>query len=345
MSGFTQTGPLADPDIILLKEILVTSAAEIMVHGIYMTLVVIALYQLWTRKANLAGRNILITTIITMSSLSTAGLAAGVTSYLAQFPSFGFHSPDVGSLIRSLGLVINIFLRLNYLISDSIVVWRAWILWTNHVWVHGLLSLCLIGSLVGVSVDFAFGTEVLFGKAKVGGGARSLILTLPLFLTNFIVTVLVAYKVWEYRVEIKRNLEIEKKTTRVEKILILLTESGAIYCMLWIVTLVIDATKPSDSLASITVTALLPELTVLYPTIMILLVALEKVNLESTVTAPPFSQSIQFASVHQVTTGTGSDVVPNSTNTNTTSIPLDPGVENSLHPEDKMKKQQSVQSS
>ncbi|KAJ7589523.1 hypothetical protein C8J56DRAFT_889067 [Mycena floridula] len=304
MSGFTQTGPLADPDIILLKGILVTSAAEIMVHG----------------------------------------LAAGVTGYVAQFPSFGFHPPDVGSLIHSLSLVINIFLRLNYLISDSIVVWRAWILWTNHVWVHGLLSLCLIGSL-----------EVLFGKAKAAGSTQSLILTLPLFLTNFIATVLMECKVWQYRVEIKRNLEIGKKTTKVEKILILLTESGAIYCMLWmsyylkkmihtsflcfkIVTLVINATKPGDSLASITVTALLPELTILYPTIMILLVALEKVNLESTVTAPPFSQSIQFASIHRLTTGTGSDVVPNSTNTNTTSIPLDHGAENSLHSENKMDK-------
>ncbi|KAJ7595468.1 hypothetical protein C8J56DRAFT_726130, partial [Mycena floridula] len=120
-----------------------------------------------------------------------------------------------------------------YLISDSIVVWRAWILWTNHVWVHGLLSLCLIGSLdSGASVDFAFATQAIFGKVNAPGGARTLILTLSLvFLTNFIANVLMACKVWYFLCLQKKSQDWGEKTTKVERILILLTESGAIYCM------------------------------------------------------------------------------------------------------------------
>ncbi|KAJ7592373.1 hypothetical protein C8J56DRAFT_780895, partial [Mycena floridula] len=132
--------------------------------------------------------------------------------------------------------------RGEYLIGDFIVVWRAWILWTNHSRAHMLLCICLFGTFVGVTVDLAlvilydlsqFSDSPRFGSVCL----RSLIQILPLFLTNFISTVLIAYKVWyvEYQVEIKQNLGLSKnRRAQVERVLILLTESGSIYCLIWV---------------------------------------------------------------------------------------------------------------
>ncbi|KAJ7592305.1 hypothetical protein C8J56DRAFT_887010 [Mycena floridula] len=201
--------------------------------------------------------------------------------------------------------------RLNYLIGDSIVVWRAWIVWTNHPRVHTLLCICLIGTFVGVTVDFAF--AILSELSQFSDsprfsptGPRTLVLTLPLFFTNFISTVLIAFKVWEYKVEIKQNLGLShNKRTKVERVFILLAESGSIYCLLWAI----------------------------YPIIVVLLLALEKDNLESTVNGQLFSQSLRFASRPQVLTATQSDdVTPDSTTSHIASVMPDPATDDRLDP-------------
>jgi len=61
--------------------------------------------------------------------------------------------------------------------------------------------------------------------------------------------------------------------------------------------------------------SLLPQLTAIYPTIIILLVAVGRARLESTVTIPTLSQPIQFGSSSY--RGSQGDVEPRSRNSNT----------------------------
>ncbi|KAJ7589194.1 hypothetical protein C8J56DRAFT_1075612 [Mycena floridula] len=306
------SGPLDDSSILFLKLQLTRTAVQWVVHGLYTALVVMALHMLWAHRAHLAPRNILITAIITMFSLSTTGLALGIAGDVADLDSWGFNAPanSVHILVFDGSVIANLFLRLNFWISDSIVVWRAWVLWTHHIWARGLLIFCLLLSI---------------GDPPMG--PTTLILTLPLFLTNFIATFLIGYKVWEYRMEIKRTLGISKhKRSKVEKILILLTESGTIYCGLLLFTLVNGIT--SHSARYEIVISIVPELTVIYPIIIILLVALDKTNLETTVNAPSFSQPIQFVSGHQPT---GTDIDVRATNTHIASTKFGgPNTENGL---------------
>ncbi|KAJ7592297.1 hypothetical protein C8J56DRAFT_1162636 [Mycena floridula] len=230
--------------------------------------------------------------------------------------------------------------RLNYLIGDAIVVWRAWVLWTDHPRVHMLLCICLFGTFAGVTVDLAFTS--LFALSQFSDTPRSppnslrlLILRLPVFLTNFISTVLTAYKVWEYRVEIKQNLGLShNRKTKVERVLILLTESGSIYCLLWLSLLVFDL-KSSDkeSLAYAVIISTVPLLVAIYPVITILLLAFQKANLESTVNGPSFSQSLEFSSRPQVPTATQSDnVTADSTTSHIDSVMPDPATNDRLDP-------------
>ncbi|KAJ7592311.1 hypothetical protein C8J56DRAFT_1131889 [Mycena floridula] len=274
-----------------------------------------------------------------MSVASTTQIFLDLASTLIQLPTLGFNPPNVEKLLIKMDIFRNIMVRLNYLIGDSIVVWRAWILWTNHPRVHMLLHICLFGTFVGVTVDLAL--TILFDLSQFSDsprfpptGLRTLILILPLFLTNFIATVLIAYKVWNYKVEIKQNLHLShNKQTKVERVLILLMESGSIYCLLW-PSMLVFARKSSDSesLSYALMSTILP-LLAMYPIIIILLLASEKANLESTVNDPSFSQSLQFASRPQATTATKSDdVAPDSTTGHIASVMPDPATDDRLNP-------------
>ncbi|KAJ7592335.1 hypothetical protein C8J56DRAFT_887039 [Mycena floridula] len=146
---------------------------------------------------------------------------------------------------------------------------------------------------------------------------------LPLFLTNFISTLLIAYKVWEYKVEIKQNLGLShNKRTKVEQVLILLAESGSIYCLLWLSILAFGLKITNiESLSSALIGIILPQLVE------------KKANLESTVKGQSFSQSLRFASRPQVSTATQSDdVTPDSTTSHIDSVMPDPATDDRLNP-------------
>ncbi|KAJ7578237.1 hypothetical protein C8J56DRAFT_1031114, partial [Mycena floridula] len=275
MSEAMQPGPLADSDISGLKKILIEIAVQLLLHGIYSALVIIVLYKLWTNKAQLAADHILIAAVIIMFITTTTQIFMSPAFYLIELLTLGFDPPNIERPVISMNIIRNTMTRLNYLIGDSIVVWRAWVLWTKHPRVRMLLCICLSGTFVGVTVDFAF--TILFGLSQFSGsprfsptGSRTLILTSPLFLTNIISTLVIAYQVWEYKVEIKQNLGLfsPSKRSKVERVLILLTESGSIYCLLWL-SMLIFALKSSDneSLSYALMAAILPLLVAIYPVI------------------------------------------------------------------------------
>ncbi|KAJ7592348.1 hypothetical protein C8J56DRAFT_1024380 [Mycena floridula] len=307
MSEAMQPGPLTDSDILSLKEILLKIAVEFVLQGICNALAMIVLYKLWTNKAKLTAQKILIAAVISMFVS------------IIQLPILGFNPPNVERSLFNINICIDTMTRFNYLIGDSIVVWRAWVLWTNHRRVHMLLCICLFGTFVGVTADLAF--VILSDSPQFSANPRfsstilrSLILMLPLFLTNFIATILIAYKVWEYKAEIKQNLGLSKnRRTNIERVLILLTESGSIYCLLWL---------------SILAFGLKSLWQVMYPITIILLLALEKANLESTVSGPSFSQSLQFASRPHIPTVTRShEIAPDSTTGYVDSVMSDSGTD------------------
>ncbi|KAJ7592284.1 hypothetical protein C8J56DRAFT_886989 [Mycena floridula] len=126
-----------------------------------------------------------------MFATDTTKAFVDLTFNFIQLPILGFDPPNIERSLINMDIFGSTMAQLNCLIGDSIVVWRAWMLWTNYPRVHILLCICLLGTF--------------------------------------------AYKVWEYKVEIKQNLGLShNKRTKVERVLILLVESGSIYCLLWV---------------------------------------------------------------------------------------------------------------
>ncbi|KAL1696378.1 hypothetical protein GGG16DRAFT_121179 [Schizophyllum commune] len=160
---------------------------------------------------------IILTTSVFLSS--TLEVVLGFMFVFAQIP----RSDGDNATLRLLGLNVpaQLFIIFNFLASDAVVVWRAWILWPQSRVAKGIL----------VSVVFNFVWQTVHWKEEQTP-AFTLTIWLPLLVTNMVATGLVALQVWYYRRDIQRALGQWRKTTRVEKVLILLLDSGLVYCLI-----------------------------------------------------------------------------------------------------------------
>ncbi|KAL1700698.1 hypothetical protein EV121DRAFT_213675, partial [Schizophyllum commune] len=140
----------------------------------------------------------------------------------------------------SLGIVLSVFYRVNYFASDIVVVHRAWVLWPNNRLARSILASCLSASLLGVIIDCIL--VIRHGKKSglAPPAAETLVKTVPLLVTNLATTFLVGIRFWCYQHNIRRYLGPLTPRTRVEKVLVLLMESGFAYCLVWVAGLVIQ---------------------------------------------------------------------------------------------------------
>ncbi|KAF5334582.1 hypothetical protein D9758_018128 [Tetrapyrgos nigripes] len=185
--------------------------------------------------------------------------------------------------------------RVNYIVGDIIVVWRAWILFPGNLKIKMLLVLCLIASC-GVFING--GRVIAYELKNLDASVPAtnvLILAMPLFFTNLVVTVLIGYKTWMYQQDIRKNLiNTSGSGPRLQKILLLLIESGMIYCILWMLDGLLGFSSTSSSISTRVLGSAMPNLAGIYPNLIILIAMLEytqPANLEET----SLSQSLRFA--------------------------------------------------
>ncbi|KAF8063154.1 hypothetical protein FPV67DRAFT_230920 [Lyophyllum atratum] len=166
-------------------------------------------------------------------------------------------------------------------ISDCVVVWRAWAVFPYQRWLMlGPLALLLgtsasgFAHLVLTSSDNVLAAEQ-FGRQAIAQNLFNAFLALSLA-TNALATFLMAYKLWTHRKSLRR-LGLRQKTSPAQTVLILLTESGAIYCGLQLINLVMEF-LPNASLSSTTdyvnsvILGIYISFTAMYPTMIAVLV-------------------------------------------------------------------------
>ncbi|KAJ7486362.1 hypothetical protein B0H11DRAFT_1991402 [Mycena galericulata] len=309
-----KSGPLAGSVIYGLEGVLITTAIQFWLHGLYTALVAIAVYNLVAHKTRMRARKGLLAATFLMFMCTNIQVLEQLSYNVMSLFSLGADPPDNKRTLLNMKLSENVFGRVNYVMSDAIVVWRAWVLYHDNLKVRLLLALCLLGSLAGATTDMSFLTLWLFGNTKFTPvGPRTLILILPLVVTNVVATSFMGYKVWQYRTHIKADLDLPKdRQTKVERILILLTESGTIYCLLWVPFLYLILTTQGTTTTAYNVTAnIVPQLSTIYPVIIVLLVSLERTRLEMTVTGST-TGVIHFVSREGPGTGTRTDNLTNA---------------------------------
>ncbi|KAF8214741.1 hypothetical protein K438DRAFT_1705939 [Mycena galopus ATCC 62051] len=143
----------------------------------------------------------------------------------------------------------------NMVVGDTVVIWRAWVLYQRQLWAVAIPCTMLLMSFIFNVIDLACLTGAGWSNqsAIASGGAVCAHAELTSWafslVTNGSCTVLIAYKAWRHRQSMKALSYIgNPRRMSTDKVLSLLVESGFIYCLFWLTQFIlfvnIDRHKP-----------------------------------------------------------------------------------------------------
>ncbi|THU96607.1 hypothetical protein K435DRAFT_858386 [Dendrothele bispora CBS 962.96] len=284
--------------VISLRDFVGQEAAEGVFYGTECLLTISAIYILIRQGLrNSLPRCFLLAAASLMLFDSTMLFAIHIMFDLAQINSLGDPSYDFQTIIHWESAAV-VFLRLSYLAGDLIVVWRAWILFDGQVVFRMILSVCVLASTALLTVDAYFSIRKNMSLNSDDFNQKLLppaILPSVLLCTNVIATLFIAYKAWHYRQFFKAHLGAVKRKSQAQQVLVLLVESGFIYCSLWIVGIIWISGHLSVT-AGAYIGVIFPHAASLYPTLIILLSALQKTYCDTTFQGKIGSQPMEFSS-------------------------------------------------
>lgn len=170
------------------------------------------------------------------------------------------------------------------IINDAVVIWRARVLFPQQKWII-IPPMTLWIGLVGTSFAYLglqVSPAVVTNSASTGlPSTEGHLLTSTFAIsiaTNISATLLIGYKLWSHRKVVVKNLGLGGRRSQVQNVLIVLVESGVIYCALQtatlILTLVPDSTAGTGSgrIPGLVFFATYVLLSAMYPTIVVVLV-------------------------------------------------------------------------
>ncbi|KAI0309637.1 hypothetical protein OF83DRAFT_1179392, partial [Amylostereum chailletii] len=191
-------------------------------------------------------------------------------------------------------LVENVLVAVVSIMGDSIVLWRACVVWGMHKGmcifsvVLILVQICSwVVYTIGIVVyDTVPATPASFRPLGSPSGASVLVaLAFSVSLAaNVWATAMVAYKTWKHRRDVRRYLNNRTRKSAVEAVFLLLVESGVVYALLCIFYTIsqIAVRSPVSTFNAATSAELVWD--GIYLTVVILVVAFQQSHRESTLT-------------------------------------------------------------
>ncbi|KAL1710167.1 hypothetical protein EV121DRAFT_193408, partial [Schizophyllum commune] len=195
--------------------------------------------------------------ILGLLSFSTVSTVANLVFYLLQLPLYSNAYISLsGVLLDRLNVLISVAREFSYILSDIVLVWRAWCLWQDSRLAKGLLTFCTIGTVAGPVAECAW---IFWPGLYIRGAPESnfqeLIWFIPLLATNVVATVLIGAKFLYYRREIKGSLGLFSQRTQAGTILLLLLDSGVVYILFCIMDYVLWNVTAGQPLSPVTIVA------------------------------------------------------------------------------------------
>ncbi|GLB43408.1 hypothetical protein LshimejAT787_1303090 [Lyophyllum shimeji] len=187
--------------------------------------------------------------VIVLYLLAVSLFIIDIINYVAEVTTSFIHHPDVpiaqsfasarDSIFR-LAAVIDALYAYMTILGDAVIVWRVYAFWGQgkRRWVLIIPWTILLGSLVTSALltycVAKLGTEIVDGAFKNPAFCRNIQTSSMAAATTLAATTLIGITTWEYRRNIKPRLGRSGRATRVEKILILLIESGFLYFLFFL---------------------------------------------------------------------------------------------------------------
>ncbi|KAL1689590.1 hypothetical protein GGG16DRAFT_57557 [Schizophyllum commune] len=152
---------------------------------------------------------------------------------------FGY---DPGTSVTT-ALIFTVLSCLNYLLSDSLVVWRAWVMWPGNNFVRGLLSGCMLLGLAGTIYEIV--SQSAMASEHIVLGLPLTTMAVTLCLTNVVSTALIGVRYCTFRMYRRdvSKLLAPNSTGMVGGVLLLLLESGVVYTVLWAINVFVQVSE------------------------------------------------------------------------------------------------------
>jgi len=264
---------------------------ESVLYGAYAVLVVFAIRTLVRKRHTTISvpTLIMIFTTVLMFAMSTTLFVIDVYDVLRPLEVIlvwtdrGESVADRQSIYNK-GLNSRVFAQaviyiFEFLLSDSVVIWRACALWAFD-WkilfapflvftAATVMFFFFVGCIVHNDMDLIFGEPAVCNNAQLSTFFLSLA-------TNALATALIAVKAWQHRKLIGAT---HKKRTQSEKVLLLLIESGLLFFLIWgaksFTYFPIVFSQGSILFAAQILDSMCNQIVGLYPTLIIVLVNLQ----------------------------------------------------------------------
>ncbi|KAM5536520.1 hypothetical protein V8D89_009797 [Ganoderma adspersum] len=166
-------------------------------------------------------------------------------------PSCTMYSFGIPGAVHGLTVCVPTgILTINVMLGDAVVWWRVWVIWPRSLIVRITCVVLLAATLAMGIIDTldscstaAFSVLSVFNLADVYSGsfyqsdffglsASGLSLA-----TNMVATILIGCKAWWHSM-IMAGIPSLRRSSRVEKFLVFLVESGTVYCVIWVSILI-----------------------------------------------------------------------------------------------------------
>ncbi|THU93987.1 hypothetical protein K435DRAFT_860981 [Dendrothele bispora CBS 962.96] len=308
MSGSTKE-PSLSPSLafVVLEEWVLVEAIEGIFYGMTTLMTFSACWLIMRRGLrNSLSRFLIVIALVIMFINSTTAIVVDLIFISKRVQSLSDPEYDPTPVLIKCDVVEGVISRISYLLGDCIVVWRAWIFFDlseRRYFFRGILAICILGTTICAIIDTVVSLkQVLQGNFN----QNSVIYVVPLLVTNFVATLFIAYKAWCYRRFIKATLGNTSTSSKLGRILILLVESGAVYCAVWL-EFVLGVFGKTDPMTILFFDTILPHVASILPSIVIILTAVQKTQCETILqkTTGP----MQFASAPLGTQGDGRNSV------------------------------------
>ncbi|VDB91824.1 unnamed protein product [Peniophora sp. CBMAI 1063] len=274
--------------------------AESALFGLFCALIGLAAYVHARKGPHSRSQQAMLAIALVMYAVSFAHWAFEMCNFQTAIPTLSGEEKNAIQLLVPFTL-----LSFNVLLSDAIVLWRMCVLSNQHRVARGISILLLVSTAV-VSAKTVIRESSMVTVSSRGSGETlnfndfpfgTAVLGLSLA-TNVVATAVIGWRAWRYRRDVSAYMAAFRHRSIVEKIMVLLVESGCVYCIIWVLYTIdsvgirhVQETQPQDMGESLFgagnptwLSRIMPQLTGIYPTIIIVIVTLEQSYLERTIT-------------------------------------------------------------
>ncbi|TFK90272.1 hypothetical protein K466DRAFT_395180 [Polyporus arcularius HHB13444] len=300
---------------------------ETALYAIFTILIIVSTYLICRRGVRRSWPNtIMLAATLAMYALSTLDWAIDIRLLWADLRTLRFlglpgETQRFGLSSPALLVVQGITSVICIMVGDAVVCWRVCVVWANNraavygafFWVIGSIGVFTAWSVMFVgfyypvppAVQTLVDHNVIMNAFAFSWSAA----------TNVWATAMIARKAWLQRRDIRRHLRTNSTGSAVQRILMFLVDLGIIYTAFMLLNVIVLIPVLNSGTVFYYVTLFMQQITGMYPTAVIVLVALQKSQLDHQFTYPPAMESeensLPFAvNVPQGATSTGFDKQP-----------------------------------